>query len=98
MVIGLEPLVEKAVNQHAGNGDIVPDGESPASPGAMLLALALDGQYQRGEHEWHNCHSQDNMRGQHHIIKCSPTAFAAKWSVDALYEVFMQEVKCQEND
>ena len=46
----LKPLIKEAIDENACDWDVVPNGKSPARPGAMFFTFTFDCECQCGEH------------------------------------------------
>ena len=93
----LEPLVEHEVDQDAGDGDIEPEGEGPAGPGAVALEAAFQGVGHCDEDQRDDGDRQHDVGEKHPVVKSAPGAFAAEGCVDSLDEEFVEDIGGEEN-
>ena len=79
-----EPLVEHEVNEDAGDGDIKPEGECPAGPGAVFFEAAFDGVRHGHQNEGDDDDGQNDVGDEHSVVEGLQEAFAAEGGVDTL--------------
>ena len=70
-------MVEKKINDHAGDGDVKPDWHRPAAEPAMSIPASLKDWDERHDHERERDKSEQNMRSQNRKIDCGYPAGVA---------------------
>lgn len=89
---GRPPLIEEEIHEHAGDGDVVPEGERPARPGPMPVKVPFERMAQGDDHQRHDGDGQQNVGDEHPVVNPTDRALAAKRRMHATDEDLVDHV------
>ena len=92
-----KPLIKHEVNKHTCHRDVKPERKSPTSPSAVAFVAGADGVVNGNQNERHNRDRQDDVGGEHPVVKSAPGSCSSKGSVDTVDENFVEDVGDKEN-